>query len=93
MVSLVVSAVLSFLTNWAGSYMPLERIAVVINELVSMGFSALLFVALMRMSAGPKPSLRYLVMGGIAGGFVGVGASVGIASVNSNVSATAGGPW
>ncbi|MDP3824947.1 MAG: YihY/virulence factor BrkB family protein [Polaromonas sp.] len=70
LVSLVISAVLSFLTTWAGSYMPLERVAVVINELVSMAFSAGLFVALMRMSAGPKPSLRYLVMGGVAGGIL-----------------------
>lgn len=70
LVSLVISAVLSFLTTWAGGYMPLERVAVVINELVSMAFSAGLFVALMRMSAGPKPSLRYLVMGGIAGGIL-----------------------
>lgn len=70
LVSLAISAVLSFLTSWAGSYMPLESVAVVINELVSMGFSAGLFVALMRMSAGPKPSLRYLVMGGIAGGIL-----------------------
>ncbi len=70
LVSLVISAVLSFLTTWAGTYMPLESIAVVINELVSMGFSAGLFVALMRMSAGPKPSLRYLVMGGVAGGIL-----------------------
>ncbi len=70
LVSLAISAVLSFLTSWAGSYMPLERIAVAVNELVSMGFSAALFVALMRMSAGPKPALRYLVMGGIAGGIL-----------------------
>ncbi|MDI1270653.1 MAG: YihY/virulence factor BrkB family protein [Polaromonas sp.] len=70
LVSLVISAVLSFLTTWAGSYMPLERVAVVINELVSMVFSAGLFVALMRMSAGPKPAMRYLVMGGIAGGIL-----------------------
>ncbi|MDP2452345.1 MAG: YihY/virulence factor BrkB family protein [Polaromonas sp.] len=70
LVSLVISAVLSFLTTWAGSYMPLQRVAVVINELVSMAFSAGLFVALMRMSAGPKPAMRYLVMGGIAGGIL-----------------------
>jgi len=70
LVSLAISAILSFLTTWAGTYMPLGSIAVVINELVSMGFSAGLFVALMRMSAGPKPSLRYLVIGGIAGGIL-----------------------
>jgi membrane protein len=70
MVSLAISAILSFVTTWAGAYMPLERIAVAVNELVSIGFSTVLFVALMRMSAGPKPSLRYLVMGGIAGGIL-----------------------
>lgn len=70
LVSLAISAILSFLTTWAGVYVPLEGVAVAINELVSMGFSAGLFVALMRMSAGPKPSLRFLVMGGIAGGIL-----------------------
>jgi membrane protein len=34
---------------------------------VSFGFCVALFVALMRMSAGPKPALRYLVMGAAAG--------------------------
>ncbi len=74
LVSLAISAFLSFLTSWAGDYMPLEKIAVIVNELVSLGFSAALFVALMRMSAGPKPALRFLVMGGVAGGiFFGLG--------------------
>lgn len=67
LVSLGVSTVLSLLSGWAGSYLPFEKIAVVINELVSFGFCVLLFVALMRMSAGPKPELRYLVMGAAAG--------------------------
>ena len=66
-VSLVVSTVLGLLSNWAGSYLPIEKIAFVINELVSFGFCVTLFVALMRMSAGPKPSLRYLVMGASVG--------------------------
>jgi membrane protein len=70
LVSLAISAFLSFLTGWAGTYLPLQKIAVVINELVSMGFCVFLFVALMRMSAGPKPSLRYLVMGATAGGIL-----------------------
>jgi len=68
--SLAISALLTFLTGWAGGYLPLEKVAVIVNELVSMAFSAGLFVALMRMSAGPKPQLRYLVMGGIAGGIL-----------------------
>lgn len=68
--SLAISALLTFLTGWAGSYLPLEKVAVIVNELVSMAFCAALFVALMRMSSGPKPQLRYLVMGGIAGGIL-----------------------
>jgi membrane protein len=67
LVSLAISTFLTFLTGWAGTYLPLEGLAVVVNELVSMGFSVGLFVALMRMSAGPKPSLRFLIMGAVAG--------------------------
>jgi membrane protein len=68
--SLAISALLSFLTGWAGAYLPLERVALAINEAVSMAFCAALFVALMRMSAGPKPQLRYLVLGGTVGGIL-----------------------
>ncbi len=67
LVSLVISTGLSLLSGWAGSYVPLERVAWVVNELVSLGFCVMLFVALMRMSVGPKPSLRFLVMGSAAG--------------------------
>lgn len=67
LVSLVVSTALGLLSSWAGSYLPVERIAFVINELVSFSFCCGLFVALMRMSSGPKPALRYLVMGASAG--------------------------
>ena len=67
LVSLVVSTALGLLSGWAGSYLPLEKIAFVINELVSFGFCVALFVALMRMSTGPKPRLRYLVMGASVG--------------------------
>ena len=67
LVSLVVSTVLGLLSGWAGSYLPIEKIAFVINELVSFGFCVTLFVALMKMSAGPKPALRYLVMGAAVG--------------------------
>ena len=67
LVSLSVSAFLAVVSTWAGSYLAVEKIGHVINELVSLGFSVGLFVALMRMSAGPKPPLRYLVMGAAAG--------------------------
>ena len=67
LVSLAVSTFLGLLTGWAGNFLPMEKIAFVINELVSFAFSVGLFVALMRMSTGPKPSLRYLVMGSAVG--------------------------
>ena len=67
LVSLVVSTVLGLVSGWAGSYLPAEKLAFVINELISFGFCTGLFVALMRMSTGPKPSLRFLVMGAGAG--------------------------
>jgi membrane protein len=67
LVSLVVSTALGLVSTWIGGYLPIEKVAFGINELISFIFCVALFVALMRMSAGPKPSLRYLVMGASAG--------------------------
>ena len=67
LISLVVSTALGLVSTWVGSYLPIEKIAFGINEAISFIFCVALFVALMRMSAGPKPSLRYLVMGASAG--------------------------
>ena len=67
LVSLVVSTALGLVSTWAGSYLPIEKVAFGINEVISFVFCVALFVALMRMSAGPKPSLRFLVMGASAG--------------------------
>jgi membrane protein len=67
LISLVVSTALGLVSVWVGSYLPIEKIAFAINEVISFVFCVALFVALMRMSAGPKPALRYLVMGASAG--------------------------
>ncbi len=67
LVSLAISTFLSLLSGWAGNYVPIEKIALVINELVTVAFCTMLFVALMRMSAGPKPTMRYLVRGAAIG--------------------------
>ena len=67
LVSLAISTFLTLISHWAGAYLPFEKIGFVLNELVSFGFCVALFVALMRMSAGPKPSLRYLVTGAAVG--------------------------
>lgn len=67
LVSLAVSTLSSFLSGWAGIYLPIEKVVWVVNELVSIGFCVALFLGLMRMSSGPKPALRFLVMGSVAG--------------------------
>ena len=65
--SLAVSTLLNLFSGWAGQWMGLEQLLRVLNELVSLLVCTALFVALMRMSAGPKPQLRYLVLGGFVG--------------------------
>lgn len=67
LVSLAVSTFTNLISNWAGSYLPLDQVVWVLNELVSVAFCVALFLALMRMSSGPKPALRFLVMGSVAG--------------------------
>ena len=71
LVSLVVSTGLGLVSNWVGGFLPSEKLGMAIgaalNEIISFFFCVGLFVALMRMSAGPKPSLRYLLMGAAAG--------------------------
>ena len=71
LVSLVVSTGLGLVSNWVGGFLPSEKLGMAIgaalNEIISFLFCVSLFVALMRMSAGPKPALRYLLMGAAAG--------------------------
>jgi len=70
LMSLAISTFLNILSGWAGNYVAIERIGWVVSELVSFGFCVALFVALMRMSKGPKPGLRYLVRGAAVGAFL-----------------------
>ena len=67
LVSLAVSTFTNLISLWAGTYLPLEKVVWVLNELVSIAFCVALFLGLMRMSSGPKPALRFLVMGSVAG--------------------------
>ena len=67
LVSLAVSTFTNLLSGWAGNYLPLEKVVWVVNEVVSIAFCVALFLGLMRMSSGPKPALRFLVMGSVAG--------------------------
>ena len=67
LVSLAVSTFTNLISLWAGTYLPLEKVVWVLNEVVSIAFCVALFLGLMRMSSGPKPALRFLVMGSVAG--------------------------
>lgn len=67
LVSLLVSAVLGVVVGWAGQHLPLAQVVFVLNEAMAFVFCAVLFLALMRMSTGPKPSLRFLAFGALVG--------------------------
>ena len=67
LVSLVISTLLNLFSGWAGGWFAFETVLKVLNEVVAFLICAGLFVALMRMSAGPKPQLRYLVVGAFIG--------------------------
>ena len=76
MVSLALSTLIHLLAGWAGERLtvahlptlaPLAPLLQVVNEAIAFGFAVALFVGLMRIGAGPKPSLRYLVMGAVVG--------------------------
>lgn len=74
LVSLVASTLLTVFSGWLGERFALETLLRALNEFVSFGLCAALFVALMRLSAGPKPGLRFLVFGGVVGAILfGVG--------------------
>ncbi|HSI53457.1 MAG: YihY/virulence factor BrkB family protein [Ramlibacter sp.] len=67
LVSLLVSTLLNVFAGWAGNWFAFETLLRVINESVAFAICAALFVALMRISSGPKPQMRYLVVGGVIG--------------------------
>jgi membrane protein len=67
LVSLVVSTLLGVFSGWLGRYLLLETLLRVLNEAVAFALCTALFVALMRLSVGPKPGLRFLVLGAVMG--------------------------
>ena len=67
LVSLVVSTMLNLFSGWAGNWMGFETVLRVLNEAVAFAISAALFLALMRISAGPKPAVKLLIVGAVAG--------------------------
>ena len=74
LVSTVIASLLSLLETWAGSRWNMSLVLAALNQLISFLITTGLFVALMRMSAGPQPRLRYLLWGAAVGALLfGVG--------------------
>ena len=74
LVSTVIASLLSLLEQWAGSRFEMKLVLATLNQAISFLITTGLFVALMRMSAGPQPSLRYLLRGAAVGALLfGVG--------------------
>ncbi len=70
LVSLVLSTLIHLLADWAAerlSIAPVVPLLGVLNELIALGLAVALFVGLMRIGVGPKPRMRYLVMGAAVG--------------------------
>lgn len=70
LVSMVMSTIIQLVTKWAGDQLqlqPLGPLLGLINESVSFAIEVLLFLGLMRMGQGPKPTLRYLLLGSVMG--------------------------
>lgn len=65
--STVASTLLSVFSASLGDFLLLETLLRLLNEATTLGLWTLLFVALMRLSAGPKPATRYLLLGALAG--------------------------
>ncbi len=67
LVTLVISTLLSLFSRWAGSWVPVVQLLRLVNEVLAFAICGGLFFAMMRMSAGPKPAIRYLVVGAFFG--------------------------
>lgn len=67
LVSLVVSTVLSMFSGWAGDRPVLEVLLRIVNETATFVICIALFTGLMRLSSGPKPRMRFLLLGACIG--------------------------
>ena len=67
LMSLVASTAINFIADWAGQWLSLKPLLRGLNELISFAFCTGLFAGLMRLSTGPKPRLRYMLVGGAVG--------------------------
>ena len=85
LVSLAISTLLDMVADWAGAWVAVKQLLFIVNEAVSFGFCTVLFIALMRMSAGPKPGLRHLALGAAIGASLFTGGKHVLATYLSSV--------
>jgi membrane protein len=67
LLSLLMSAALALATAWLGAYFPYRLPLLILSEGASFLFATALFLGLMRISASPKPRLRFLAWGALLG--------------------------
>ena len=67
LVSLAVSTLLAMFSGWAGTKLSVELAVRVLNEVLGFLVGAALFAGLMRLSGGPKPRTRFLIVGACIG--------------------------
>jgi len=67
LVSLAITTVLDLATDWVGGWFAFKVLLRALSEGLAFVICTALFVALMRISAGPKPRMNYLVAGGAVG--------------------------
>ena len=67
LVSLVISTLLNLFSGWASTAFAWETLLRVLNEVAAFAVCGALFLGLMRLSGGPKPPTRYLVVGAFIG--------------------------
>ncbi|MGE4240169.1 YihY/virulence factor BrkB family protein [Ramlibacter sp.] len=63
LVSLALSTLLTMFSGWASQGFAMEVLLRAINEGIGFAFGGALFYGLMRLSGGPKPRHRYLLVG------------------------------
>ena len=70
LVSLVLSTLINLFAGWAGSHLssaPVAPAMQILNEVVAFGFAVLLFMGLMRIGGGARPSSRCILAGAVVG--------------------------
>jgi membrane protein len=70
LVSLVLSTLINLFAGWAGSHLssaPVAPAMQILNEVVAFGFAVMLFMGLMRIGGGARPSSRCILAGAVVG--------------------------